>query len=196
MSPPAWFPQVVKRYVNSTDYFHLLGLGGAGGPYVLFTSLCTEGTAVAAEVLQEWRGCSELELIFRHLPVHSHKDCFFAWEAFLSENVVSSESSACGEEKGTCPLWQMFFDIPGRWNEAKRKLASTWALKQNKVILFQNIHLRWKKLLSSVLLFFFFFLSLLRMPQKCCFHIPNSILSLQNGSVIWSAGFVQTGSKL
>lgn len=50
----------------------------------------------------------------------------------------------------------MFFNIPERWNEAKRKLASTWALEQNKVILFQNIHTRWKKLFSSVLPLFFF----------------------------------------
>lgn len=32
------------------------------------------------------------------------KDAFFAQEVFLSENVVSSESSICGKEKGTCPL--------------------------------------------------------------------------------------------
>lgn len=43
VSPPAWFPWGVKWCATSTDYFHLLGLRGAGGLYVLFASLCTEG---------------------------------------------------------------------------------------------------------------------------------------------------------
>lgn len=135
VSPPAWFPQGVKWYTTRADYFHLLGLWGAGGLYVLFTSPSTGGkpsgrrSSPWVEKLHWVIACFQTALC-----PFSHRLFFLPEFFFLSENVVSSESSICWEARGTWPSWQMFFNIPGRWNEAKRKLASTWALAQNKVI--------------------------------------------------------------
>lgn len=152
VSPPAWFPWGVKWYATSTDYFHLLGLQA----FMFYLQACVlRGNKVAGEVLHEWRHCTELWPVPRQLRVHTHKDWGFVRKVFPIRKCDFKWKRYLWGSKRDWSLWQMFFNIPGRWNEAKRKLASTWALEQNKVVLFQNIQSRWKKLFSSILLLFF-----------------------------------------
>lgn len=69
VSPPAWFPWGVKWYATSTDYFHLLGLRGAGGLYVLFASLCTEGEQSG------WRSSPWMETLRRVMACSQTAPC-------------------------------------------------------------------------------------------------------------------------
>lgn len=79
VSPPGWFPQVVKWYITSADYFHLQG---AGGLCVLFTSLCTGGkpsgwrSSLWMETLHWVTACSQAA------PCPFSQRLLFAWKVF------------------------------------------------------------------------------------------------------------------
>jgi len=146
-----------KTICSQRRLFPSAGAARAGGLMFYLQARVQRGT----KCLEKFSMNRDIALSYSLFPDSSVSiltKCFFAWIFFpIWKCGFKWSNIRSGGDKGNVAIVTDVFQYSseGRWNEAKRKLASTWALEQNKAILFQNIHPRWKKLFSSVLLLFF-----------------------------------------